>query len=91
MMELRATPSSATQVCTEAGNEVYVRNASAQRKPISDANRSADQALDYALGQELAQDIGFGRTQGAPQSYFFGPLRDADQHHVHDHDSPDDG
>jgi hypothetical protein len=31
--ELNTTPSTATQVCTEAGNEVNVRNAVAHKKP----------------------------------------------------------
>ena len=54
---------------------------------MRDADGAADQALHHALGQELAQDVRLRGAHRAPDADLLGPLGDADQHHVHDHDA----
>src|ERR1051326_8855722 len=54
------------------------------------ARRAADEAEQHRLGQELDLDGLLGRADGDAHADLARPLRDGDEHHVHDADPADD-
>ena len=58
-----------------------------QQVAQGDADEAAQSTQDGGLHQELPHDLPPGRADGLLDADFPGPLRDGDQHDVHDTDS----
>ena len=84
-MNATATASGDTLV----GHDIHAVTPCESPKPEADANHAAHHAEHDGLDEELHQHIAPARADGQPQANLTRPLRDRDQHDVHDADAAD--
>ena len=87
MVELITRPSTATQVFTEAGNEVRSRNASAQPKPMAMPMAPPMRHCSRLSARNWRRISDLRGAHRAAHADLARTLGDAHQHHVHDDDS----